>query len=222
MDAAAARGTSCWMEQPIIAAAAMRSSLSPLLPGCAARSSLVAAAATQKPVAEAVAAAAWREEQRRKDSRPFVIGKPFETVDSAAIWRGNRGCCRCPVDQPLGGATSRRCYPEAAWRGGWMQDIFGLLATSAQLRGNAQKGGVDRCTWEAARGHCCWPALLKQAAFPRGPLSCVKDKFPPSPSCLPVPWRLSPSSFVPAFSDSATVAAYVKLNMAVPERCRKS
>ena len=85
MDAAAARGTSCWMEQPIIAAAAMRSSLSPLLPGCAARSSLVAAAATQKPVAEAVAAADWREEQRRKDSRPFVIGKPFETVDSAAI-----------------------------------------------------------------------------------------------------------------------------------------
>ena len=47
------------MERPIIAAAAMRSSLSPLLPGGAARFSLVAAAATQKPVADAVAAAAW-------------------------------------------------------------------------------------------------------------------------------------------------------------------
>ena len=77
MDAAAARGTSRRMERPIIAAAAMRSSLSPLLPGGAARFSLVAAAATQKPVADAVAAAAWSGGAVEKGQHAFCGWEAF-------------------------------------------------------------------------------------------------------------------------------------------------
>ena len=63
----------------------MRSSLSPLLRGGAARFSLVAAAATQKPVADAVAAAAWSGGAAEKGQHALLVGKPFETVDSAAV-----------------------------------------------------------------------------------------------------------------------------------------
>ena len=90
MDAAAARGTSRRMERPIIAAAAMRSSLSPLLPGLP---------RSQLPMPSLLLPGV--EEQRRKDSMPFVVGKPFETVDSAAVWRGSR--FRLRADRLAGG-----------------------------------------------------------------------------------------------------------------------
>ena len=47
--------------------------------------SLVAAVATQKPVADAVAAAAWSGGAAEKGQHAPLVGKPFETVDSAAV-----------------------------------------------------------------------------------------------------------------------------------------
>ena len=89
MDAAAARGTSCWMEQPIIAAAAMRSSLSPLLHGLP---------RSQLPMPSLLLPGV--EEQRRK--LLILLPSGGATVDTAVAQWSSRW-----VERPVGAATRR-------------------------------------------------------------------------------------------------------------------